>query len=67
MARGSRDHPQMMKMMRNLIPGTVSKSQAVRMRVDQENKGGTKVMKRKMRVKSTWLRDLLSRMMRMSS
>ena len=56
----------MMKMMRNLIPGTVSKSQAVRMRVDQENKGGTKVMKRKMRVKSTWYR-LLSRMMRMNS
>ena len=57
----------MMKMMRNLIPGTVSKSQVVRMKVDQENKGGTIVMKSKMRVKSTWYLDLLSRMMRMNS
>ena len=67
MARGSRDHHQMMKEMRSLIPGTVSKSQAVRMKVDLENKGDTIVMKRKMRVKRTWYRDLLSRMMRMSS
>jgi hypothetical protein len=59
----------MMKKMRTLIPGTDSKSQAVRMKADPEIIGDTIVMtrKRRMRVRSTWYQDLLSRMMRTSS
>ena len=70
MARGSRGHPlKMVKKMRTLIPGTDSKSQAVRMKKNPENIGDTIVMtrNRRMKVKSTWYQDLLSRMMRTSS
>lgn len=70
MARGSRGHPlKMMKKMMTLIPGTNSKSQAVRMKADRENIGDTIVMtrKRRMRVRSTWYQGLLSQMMRTSS
>jgi hypothetical protein len=59
----------MMRKMRTLIPGTDSKSQAVRTKTNPENIGDTIVMtrKRRMKVKSTWYQDLLSRMMRTSS
>lgn len=60
-----------MKMMkkRTLIPGTDSKSLAVRMKTDPGDIGDMTVMARKKRrrAKSTWCQDLLHRMMRTSS
>jgi len=64
LARGSRDHPLMMKKMKTLTPGTDSKSLAVTMKTGPGDMIVMTRKKKRRRARSAWCQDLLHRMMR---